>query len=214
MNRLGFLTNLPIKVPSISWGCIGLVVGVIIGVLTCAARSRRDSKPDFVELDDLNNDGSPDSELVYERGFLVRSQSDRNFDGTPDVFQWYERGVVVRAESDDNFDGVIDGWISYRYGEMYLSKYDTDGNGIPDLFLYFEHGVTKLLAWRPNEASKPTRIEVYEAGLKVKELRDKTGGGAFDTVVEFDQFGLPVLEKSLIPSLNIEDELRRLLGQK
>jgi hypothetical protein len=214
MNRLEILRSVVKPGYPIAWAGFGLLAGIVIGLLAAMAKHYVDSRRDFVVLEDLNSDGTPDSELIYKGGFLVRSQYDRNFDGKPDLFQWYENELIARAETDDNFDGSIDGWATFRYGESYITKYDTDGNGVPDLFLYSEHGVMRLLAWRPNEAQKPIRIEVYEGGLKVKELRDTNGIGAFDAVITFDHFGLPVTEESLIPALSIEDEIRKVLGQR
>jgi hypothetical protein len=142
---------------------------------------------DTVESDN-NGDGKTDAVFYYERGIIARTEHDRNFDGKPDHWEWYESGIASRGESDDNFDGKIDGWFTYQDGNWWLSKHDTDANGVPDVFQSSEYGVINLVVWRPNEASKPTRIEFFNAGVKEKELSDTDSDGLLDTVSYFDVF--------------------------
>src|SRR6476469_8948666 len=62
-----------------------------------------------VVTEDLNRDGQPDVWRVHDQhGRLTEIVRDSNFDGQPDVREYYDRGVLVRRESDRNFNNQID----------------------------------------------------------------------------------------------------------
>ena len=59
--------------------------------------------------DDKNRDGQPDVWRVYDRqGELSSMAVDTNFDGRSDVHEYYQRGALVRRESDRDFNDQVD----------------------------------------------------------------------------------------------------------
>lgn len=156
---------------------------------------------------DSNRDGDPDEVYHYEHGISVRGEYDWNFDGVFDYSETFEGGIRSSAEADDDFDGKIDGWSNYEHGRPSFSKHDTDKNGVPDVFQHYGHGVIRMVVWRSNDASKPTRIEFYDKAVKARELRDSDGDGLLETQVKFDAFENRISEERLNNPLTAEQAM-------
>ena len=89
---------------------------------------------------DKNGDGRPDVWRFYDtRGRLAEVDVDSNFDGKPDIEEYYERGVLVRRESDRNFNGeadLVEEFDVDTHGHT-RSVVDTDYDGTADLLVFF-----------------------------------------------------------------------------
>src|SRR5262249_39939648 len=71
-----------------------------------------------------NFDGRPDIQEYYERGVLVRRESDRNFNGQADLIEEFDvetRGQT-RSVVDLDFDGTADLLVLFRDGQPVFSK--------------------------------------------------------------------------------------------
>jgi hypothetical protein len=104
----------------------------------------------YVRTEDRNGDGRPDVWRVYDRsGHTSRVRIDLNFDGRSDVEEYYERGVLVRRESDRNFDGRIDLADEFdpATGEQVRSVQDVDFDGAADLLVLFRDGQSVYSEW-------------------------------------------------------------------
>jgi hypothetical protein len=92
---------------------------------------------------DRNGDGRPDLWRIYDsHGQLAEVDVDSNFDGDPDIQEVYERGSLVRRESDRNFNGQTD-LVEEFDAETHTatrSVVDVDGDGTADLLVLFRDG--------------------------------------------------------------------------
>jgi len=94
-----------------------------------------------VATEDLNRDGQPDLWRVYDGdGHLTEVDRDSNFDGVPDVREYYDRGLLVRRESDRNFNNQIDLIEDFDAGtrQHVRSVVDLDDDGTADLLVLFQ----------------------------------------------------------------------------
>ncbi len=105
-----------------------------------------------IQLFDLNRDGKIDLVKFYEKGKLVRTESDLDFDGSVDlvteydpingsvkkkiqadsstnIWTYFSKGEIKRKEIDRNFDGKPDMWVYYRNGKPYRTEVDQTFNG-------------------------------------------------------------------------------------
>jgi hypothetical protein len=96
-----------------------------------------------VRTEDHNGDGRPDVWRRYDnRWQLTEIDVDSNFDGRPDVEEYYERGILVRRESDRNFNGQAD-LVEEFDAETHArtrSVVDVDYDGTADLLVLFRDG--------------------------------------------------------------------------
>jgi hypothetical protein len=94
-------------------------------------------------MQDRNGDGRPDVWRHYDnRGLLTEVAVDSNFDGLPDVEEYYERGVLVRRESDRNFNGqadLVEDFDAETHAQT-RSVVDIDYDGTADLLVLFRDG--------------------------------------------------------------------------
>ncbi|HEX7796249.1 MAG TPA: hypothetical protein VF456_17930 [Vicinamibacterales bacterium] len=98
-------------------------------------------RDEAVATEDLNRDGQPDVWRVHdEHGRLTEIVRDSNFDGRPDVREYYDRGVLVRRESDRNFNNQIDliEVFDAVTGQHVRSVLDLDDDGTADLLVLFQ----------------------------------------------------------------------------
>jgi hypothetical protein len=96
-----------------------------------------------VRTSDRNGDGRPDIWRRYDsQGHIAEIDVDSNFDGKPDIQEYYERGVLVRRESDRNFNGqtdLIEEFDAETNGRT-RSVIDLDYDGTADLLVLFRDG--------------------------------------------------------------------------
>lgn len=96
-----------------------------------------------VRTQDQNGDGRPDVWRNYDnRGLLTTVAVDSNFDGRPDVEEYYERGALVRRESDRNFNGqadLVEDFDAETHAQT-RSVVDIDYDGTADLLVLFRDG--------------------------------------------------------------------------
>jgi len=97
----------------------------------------------YVRAEDRNGDGRPDIWRTYDRlGRVSDVTVDTNFDGRSDVHEYYERGALVRRESDRDFNDRID--LVQEFDpttlEQVRSIVDTDFDGTADLLVLFQDG--------------------------------------------------------------------------
>jgi len=103
-----------------------------------------------VRTADKNGDGRPDIWRTYNhQGQLSRVAVDTNFDGRADVQEYYERGVILRRESDRDFDDRVDLVQEFdpATGEHARSVVDVDFDGTADLLVLFQGGQPVFSKW-------------------------------------------------------------------
>jgi hypothetical protein len=103
-----------------------------------------------VRTDDKNRDGRPDVWRVYDRqGQLVTMAVDTNFDGRSDVHEYYERGALVRRESDTDFNDRVDLIQEFdaTTRQTVRSVSDVDLDGVADLLVLFQDGRPVYSEW-------------------------------------------------------------------
>src|SRR6476620_10226346 len=93
--------------------------------------------------DDQNHDGRPDIWRSYNRfGEVVSVALDTNFDGRADVQEYYERGALVRRESDRDFNDRVD--LVQHFDpvshEEVRAVTDLNADGVADLLFLFRDG--------------------------------------------------------------------------
>ena len=92
---------------------------------------------------DQNGDGRADLWRHFDRhGQLIEIDVDTNFDGRPDREEYYERGILVRRESDRDFNGqadLIDEFDAVTHAQT-RSVIDVDFDGSADLLVLFRDG--------------------------------------------------------------------------
>jgi hypothetical protein len=114
-------------------------------VVSCATLAAVEIRPVLrdVQTTDQNGDGRPDVWRHYDaRGQVTEVDVDTNFDGKPDVEEYYERGVLVRRESDRNFNGqadLVEEFDRTTHGQT-RSVVDIDYDGTADLLVLFRDG--------------------------------------------------------------------------
>jgi len=118
---------------------------VVLCLVACATVAVIDVWPParHVRTEDQNGDGRPDVWRRYDgRWQLIEVDVDSNFDGTPDIEEYYERGVLVRRESDRNFNGQADFVEEFdaQTRRRTRSLVDEDYDGTADLLVLFQDG--------------------------------------------------------------------------
>jgi len=126
------------KAPSIRW----IALLCVLASATVAAVEVWPST-ERVRTQDRNGDGRPDIWRRYDaKGRLTEVTLDSNFDGRPDVEEYYERGALVRRESDRNFNGqadLIEDFDADTHTQT-RSVVDIDYDGTADLLVLFRDG--------------------------------------------------------------------------
>jgi hypothetical protein len=125
----------------------------------------------------------------YQSGQLVRRQIDRNLDGKLDVTIIYSDHQLQSTAYDQNFDGKPDLWQIFKGGNPTEERIDSDFNGVADEFSAFKNGVRTRMECRPNDASRPTAIILFENGVQVSKLDEPDGSGVLRREVTYDAFG-------------------------
>ena len=120
-------------------------LAVLLCVVSCATLTAVEIWPGArdVRTTDQNGDGRPDVWRHFDaRGEVTEVDRDTNFDGKPDVEEYYERGALVRRESDRNFNGqadLIEEFDADTHGQT-RSVIDIDYDGTADLLILFRDG--------------------------------------------------------------------------
>jgi hypothetical protein len=116
----------------------------------------------YVRSADQNGDGRPDIWRTYNRqGQLSHVAVDTNFDGRADVQEYYERGALVRRESDRDFNNRVDLVQDFdpTTREPLRSVVDVDFDGRADLLVLFRDGQPVFSKWAgPVAASVATSV--------------------------------------------------------
>lgn len=103
-----------------------------------------------IRTDDKNRDGRPDVWRVYDcQGQLATMAVDTNFDGRSDVHEYYERGALVRRESDRDFNDRVDLVQEFDAAtrQTVRSLSDVDFDGVADLLVLFQGGQPVYSEW-------------------------------------------------------------------
>jgi hypothetical protein len=114
----------------------------------------------YVRAEDRNGDGRPDIWHTYDpRGQLAEVTVDTNFDGRSDVHEYYERGALLRRESDRDFDNRVDLIQEFDPAtrEHTRSVVDVDFDGTADLLVLFRDGKPVFSKWaQPAQSAQST----------------------------------------------------------
>ncbi len=141
-------------------------LAAVMCVVSCATLAAVELRPVVrdVQTTDQNGDGRPDVWRHYDaRGQVTKVDVDTNFDGKPDVEEYYERGVLVRRESDRNFNGqadLVEEFDATTHGQT-RSVVDIDYDGTADLLVLFRDG-RPVFSKRTD--SKPSLNQFQPAG--------------------------------------------------
>ena len=99
---------------------------------------------------DRNGDGRADVWRTYNRqGQLAEVDVDTNFDGRADVHEYFERGSLVRRETDRDFNDRVDLVQDFDPAtrEQVRSVVDVDFDGTADLLVLFRGGEPAFSTW-------------------------------------------------------------------
>jgi hypothetical protein len=128
---------------SIAAGVCAAVVVAAVAVALWPASTR-------VSSADRNGDGRPDSWRTYDQhGRLSEVSVDTNFDGRVDQQEFYDRGALVRRESDRDFNDRIDLVQEFdpATSKPTRSIVDVDDDGVADLLVLFHDGRPVFSKW-------------------------------------------------------------------
>src|SRR5438477_5876587 len=106
----------------------------------------------YVRAEDRNGDGRPDIWRTYDRlGRVSDVTVDTNFDGRSDVHEYYQRGALVRRESDRDFNDRVDLVQEFdpTTREPVRTVVDVDFDGTADLLVLFQGGQPVFSEWAP-----------------------------------------------------------------
>jgi len=167
-----------------SFGLLGLVVGVALGVAGTWAAYRSPVRVDGI---DHNRDGVLDEKWTFSaNGTLLRTEVDRNFDHKVDyVIRYDARAMIESAEADDDFDGVFETRFVYREGSVLTSETDTDGDGFPDLRSSYAHGILMSTAFLDPATGLPLRVEHYRKDKLDHADIDSRRSGTLDVRIRY-----------------------------
>jgi hypothetical protein len=119
-------------------------------ICACATLGITTRWSSYVRTADQNGDGKPDIWRTYNRqGQLSKVSLDTNFDGRADVQEYYERGSLVRRESDRDFNDRVDLVQEFdpTTREPLRSVVDVDFDGSADLLVLFSGGKPVFSKW-------------------------------------------------------------------
>ena len=126
-----------------------------------------------VRTEDQYHDGRPDVWRVYDRlGRLAKVAVDTNFDGRADVHEYYDRGALVRRESDRDFNNRIDLVQDFdpTTRELARSVVDVDFDGTADLLVLFKGGQPVFSKWaHPAAGAAPCANEARHSEALPRE---------------------------------------------
>jgi hypothetical protein len=163
---------------------------VVLCVVACATVAAVEVWPAarHVRTEDQNGDGRPDVWRHYDnRWQLIEIDVDSNFDGSPDIEEYYERGVLVRRESDRDFNGqadLIEEFDARTRGRI-RSVVDIDYDGVADLLVLFQDGRPVRLerTSSPRRTGIPTKPSADLDQRGARRLARLTNPFDSDTVV-------------------------------
>jgi len=206
-------TSCTLDRPMQHWSHRPLLAG--LGALACAAAVAMSLWPvrSDVRAEDQNGDGRADTWRHFDRqGELSEVTVDTNFDGKPDVHEYYERGALVRRESDRDFNDRVD--LVQEFDavtrEHERSVVDVDFDGTADLLVLFQGGQPVLTKWAhrapaivvsagaaPHAEARPRATDgqlapledPFSSDLSVRAVRGAAGSG--DVVGLSTSGGLP-----------------------
>lgn len=142
-----------------------LLIAAALFLPVLAARDR---------ADDRNHDGRPDTWRSYNRfGEVVSVALDTNFDGRADIQEYYERGALVRRESDRDFNDRVD--LVQHFDpvshEEVRALTDVNADGVADLLFLFRDGQPVYAELAPNAHG----LESREASAGAASRQTRTG---------------------------------------
>jgi hypothetical protein len=167
---------------------VGAAIGLVLGIGGAIMYFR---VPANVDGFDHNGDGELDERWTTSPGGTpIRTEIDRNFDGDVDFVWKLDRyGQAESGESDDDFNGTFETQFRLRNGQVYFAQVDTDGDSIPDLESFARFGVLGTVEYRPNNSSRPVRVETFQLGKLVSADVDTDRDGTLDRRYTYDAFG-------------------------
>ncbi|MBU1912467.1 MAG: hypothetical protein KKB22_02905 [Candidatus Omnitrophica bacterium] len=98
-----------------------IIISLAFGGYVCAAEETRTA--------DRNNDGKPDTWIIYDGKGSRTTQVDLNFDGKPDMYSYYQNGQRVKLEVDVNYDGKLDQVNEYMDNKLVRMQKDSNKDG-------------------------------------------------------------------------------------
>jgi hypothetical protein len=167
---------------------VGAAIGLVLGIGGAIMYFR---VPANVDGFDHNGDGELDERwMTSPGGTPIRTEIDRNFDGDVDFVWKLDRyGQAESGQSDDDFNGTFETQFRLRNGQVYFAQVDTDGDSIPDLESFARFGVLGTVEYRPNNSSRPVRVETFQLGKLVSADVDTDRDGTLDRRYTYDAFG-------------------------
>jgi hypothetical protein len=150
-----------------------------LGTLACATIAIAAIWPsgERVRTDDRNLDGRPDVWRRYDaHGQLTEIDIDSNFDGRSDIQEYYDRGALIRRESDRNFNDQIDLVDDFdaTTQERVRSIADLDYDGSADVLVLFQDGRP---VFSKRASGPPARLrDVSDTSTHGSQVGSRRGG--------------------------------------
>lgn len=183
----------PKDMPDVGKYIAVLILGVVLGVVSCLVYQQAGKLGEKIYRYDLNHDGRVDEMWIYRGGHINQFFKDRNFDGNWDVWIDYDsQGLITGARYDHNFDGKPDTFVTKQNGQIISEQWDTDFNGTPDATATYKNDIVQQMEWKPNGSTNTTLREIYSNGILSEAQRDTDNDGVLDEVVRYDAFHNPI----------------------
>lgn len=124
----------------------------------------------LMQLFDINRDGKIDLVKHFEKGKLVRTESDLDYDGVVDAvtdFDPYNGELKKKTQAD----GATNIWKYYFKNELRRKEIDRNSDGKADMWVYYRNGKVIRTEIDQNFTGKIVRVE--GSHTPSKEKRDK-----------------------------------------
>jgi len=118
---------------------------------------------------------------------------DRNADGRDDMVFEYVHRKLQSAKFDNNFDGFYETFSVYnRDGDIIRTEIDRNRDGKPDVIEYNTLGKLDSMEILDPATGKVRKRIFYKLDVKVREEIDHDGDGAFEKIINFDDYENPL----------------------
>lgn len=166
---------------------------------------------------DRNHDGHIDQIAhVDVAGKLLKLELDDDHDQIMDQFQYYDQGILTRLEKDADANGEIDSRDDFKDGKRCRHEHyapsgkidrlilfdageqarriekDTTGDGHLDSVYLLEDDKPTLFTRDTDADGSPDIRQTYRNGIPDQREVDEDGNGRPETIIYYDETGLPV----------------------
>lgn len=171
---------------------IGIAVSVAVYYIYKAIQHYQYKNFTWYDYHDSNKDGKNDNFYYYDKGTLIRSESDDNFDGKVDKKCFFKDEVIDQCLADDNYDGTFETKLFYQKGIIHRVEYDYNSDKNTDVAESYVDGVIYDSVHYHESTGKIWEKVYYRYGIMNEEQIDQNGDGMFDISIKYNEVGRPI----------------------